>query len=57
MKNKNNISDPKIQSVGEEIANSIVHGIGIILSIAALVIWVVSASGHGDGLFFGMFFI
>jgi hemolysin III len=35
-------------SVGEEIFNSITHGIGILLSVAALVILVVFAAMHGD---------
>ena len=38
----------KIQTLGEEIANSITHGIGAGLSIAALVILVVLASRRGD---------
>jgi len=38
----------KTQTLGEEIANSITHGIGAGLSIAALVILVVLASKHGD---------
>ncbi|MFC1521351.1 hemolysin III family protein [Elusimicrobiota bacterium] len=52
---KNNSSDlgikvplPRQQSLGEEIANSIVHGIGTALSIAALVLLVVFASKYGD---------
>jgi hemolysin III len=36
------------QSLIEEIANSITHGIGLLLSIAGLVILVVLASIHGD---------
>ena len=36
------------QSLIEEIANSITHGIGFLLSIAGLVILVVPASIHGD---------
>ena len=36
------------QSLGEEIANSIVHGIGAALSIAAIVLLVVFASKYGD---------
>ncbi len=48
-KNKD-VSDPAIQRLGEEIANSITHGLGAAMSIAALVILVVSASGHGDTL-------
>ncbi len=38
----------KFQTMGEEIANSITHGVGIGLSIAALVILVVLASRRGD---------
>ncbi len=35
-------------SVGEEIAHAITHGLGLVLSIAALVTLVVMASLHGD---------
>ena len=38
----------KSQTLGEEIANSITHGIGAALSVAALVILVVLASKRGD---------
>lgn len=38
----------KTQTLGEEITNSITHGVGIGLSIAALVILVVLASRRGD---------
>lgn len=38
----------KTQTLGEEIANSITHGIGAALSIAALVILTVLASRRGD---------
>ena len=54
MKNKqiNNLKKEsyslKTQTLGEEIANSITHGIGAGLSIAALVILVVLASRRGD---------
>lgn len=53
MKNKKNNSNPEIfqsrkQTLGEEIANSITHGIGAVLSIAALVILVVFAAKYGD---------
>jgi hemolysin III len=54
MKNKqmNNLKKEsyslQTQSLGEEIANSITHGIGAGLSIAALVILVVLASKRGD---------
>ena len=36
------------QSLGEEIANSVTHGIGVALSVAALVLLVVFASKYGD---------
>ena len=36
------------QSLTEEIANSLTHGIGFLLSIAGLVILVVSAKSYGD---------
>ncbi len=36
------------QTTGEEIANSVTHGVGAILSMAGLVILVVLASMHGD---------
>jgi len=36
------------QSLGEEIANSITHGIGTALSVAALVLLIVFASRYGD---------
>jgi hemolysin III len=36
------------RTIGEEIANSITHGLGAVLSIAALVILVVLASKRGD---------
>ena len=45
---KKEVHSPKSQSIGEEIANSITHGIGAALSIAALVILVVFASHRGD---------
>ncbi|CQR46346.1 Haemolysin-III related [Paraliobacillus sp. PM-2] len=35
-------------SKGEEVANSITHGIGILISIAALVVLIVFASLHGN---------
>ncbi|GAG63573.1 unnamed protein product [marine sediment metagenome] len=45
---KKEIHPSKLQTIGEEIANSITHGIGAGLSIAALVILVVLASKRGD---------
>lgn len=35
-------------TIGEEIANGITHGVGVLLSIAALVILVIVAAKHGD---------
>jgi len=32
----------------EEIANGITHGIGVLLSIAGLVVLIIKASFHGD---------
>ena len=53
MKNKKNTINTKVfhsrqQTLGEEIANSITHGIGAALSIAALIILVVFAAKYGD---------
>ena len=53
LKNEKNVLKTQIypiksQTLGEEIANSITHGIGAGLSIAALVILVVLASKRGD---------
>jgi hemolysin III len=36
------------QSLGEEIANSVTHGVGLLLSVAALALLVVTAAGTGD---------
>jgi len=47
-KSKNIEHNRRELTIGEEIFNSITHGIGILLSIAALVILVVFASLHGD---------
>ena len=38
------------QNLGEEIANSVTHGIGVLLSVAALVLLVVAASLNGDAI-------
>ena len=43
-------STSKAQSLGEEIANSITHGIGTALSVAALTLLVTLASQQGDAL-------
>ncbi|MEA2022058.1 MAG: hemolysin III family protein [Candidatus Caldatribacteriota bacterium] len=53
VKNKINIlfkkaNEPKYQSIGEEIANSITHSIGTGLSIAALVILIIVATRSKD---------
>lgn len=50
MKHQNNLLeiDPEVQTLGEEIANSVTHGIGAALSVAALVLLVVYASLYGD---------
>ena len=45
---KTKVTPHKEQSLGEEIANSITHGIGAALSLAALVLLVVFASIYGD---------
>ena len=45
---KTKVTPHKEQSSGEEIANSITHGIGAALSLAALVLLVVFASIYGD---------
>jgi hemolysin III len=36
------------QTLGEEIANSVTHGVGVVLSVAALVFLVVTAATTGD---------
>jgi len=36
-------------SVGEEIANSVIHGVGVVLSVVALTLLVVLAVDSGDG--------
>ena len=40
----------KLYSPGEEIANSVSHGVGVLLSIAALVLLIVMAVSHGGGV-------
>ncbi len=47
-KEKNSKTTYRSLTTGEEIFNSISHGIGVLLSIVALVILVVRASKHGD---------
>ena len=39
----------RFYTIGEEIANSITHGLGAVLSIAGLILLVVSALTYGDG--------
>jgi hemolysin III len=38
----------RVQSLGEEIANSVTHGVGLLLSVAALAVLVVAAAATGD---------
>ena len=40
----------KLYSLGEEIANSVSHGVGVLLSIAALVLLIVVSVSHGGGV-------
>lgn len=40
----------KRYSLGEEIANSVSHGVGVLLAIAALVLMIVVAVSHGGGV-------
>ena len=39
-----------VQSLGEEIANAVSHGVGSLLSIAACVIVIVRAAMHGTAM-------
>lgn len=39
---------PRDQSAWEEVANSVTHGVGVVLSVAALVVLVVRSSLYGD---------
>ncbi len=41
---------PRRYTLGEEIANSVSHGVGALLSIAALVLLIVRAVSHGGGV-------
>ena len=45
----NILKHPRPYSVGEEIANSIIHGLGVTLSVAALTLLVVFGAQSGDG--------
>lgn len=40
----------RLYSVGEEVANSVSHGIGALLAIAGLVLLVVTSVSHGGGI-------
>ena len=40
----------KRYTLGEEIANSVSHGVGALLAIAALVLLIVTAVSHGGGV-------
>ena len=42
--------DKKLYTIGEEISNSITHGIGSLLSIAGLVIMIVKSAMKGDSI-------
>lgn len=42
------MASSRVHTLGEEIANSVTHGVGLALSLAALPILVVSAVRHGD---------
>lgn len=44
------IKETRQYSTGEEIANSVSHGVGVLLSIAALVLLIRQAMGHGGGV-------
>ncbi len=50
MFNKEEIAKFNNQSLGEEIANSISHGVGTLLSIAGTVIAIVYSCFHGDAM-------
>lgn len=41
-------TDSRAQSFGEEIANAVSHGVGLIASLCALPVLVLSAAAHGD---------
>lgn len=47
------IKERRPYSVGEEIANSVIHGLGVALAIAALVLLIVWAVFFGDGFKLG----
>lgn len=49
-KQKKKKSVPRPYTLGEEIAHSVSHGVGVLLSIAALVLLVVTALSHGGGM-------
>ena len=54
-KNLQKIPPPlPFQTPGEEIANSILHGIGILLAIAGLVLLTLRANGYLDGIHRGL---
>ena len=47
----------KLYTLGEEIANAVVHGIGALLSIAACVLLIVAAAKSGSAMYFKIFII
>ena len=42
------MNEDRPQSLGEEIANSVTHGAGLLLSLAALPVLVLATTAHGD---------
>jgi hemolysin III len=44
------MAESRVHTLGEEIANSVTHGLGLALSVAALPVLVVNAMRHGDAL-------
>jgi len=44
------IKETRQYSTGEEIANSVSHGVGVLLSIAALVLLIIRAMDHGGNI-------
>jgi hemolysin III len=47
MENSRNMEQARIQSRGEEIANSVSHGVGLLAALAAIPVLVLSAVRHG----------
>lgn len=49
--NDNVASDERLQSLGEEIANSVSHGVGLVAALIAIPFLLVAASRHGSTAF------